>query len=539
MLKILFHLAIFFGVFVPVWLRADGSEVVVIYNSRMPESKSVAEYYAAARHIPEKQIFSFALTTNEIISRADFRDILQKPLAEKLEAAKLWKFGEKKITDKNGVEHTGKGVVQSKIRYAVLCYGVPLKIAPDSQIVEIVDKMLGEALRRNDASVDSELAWLPLLKMNVPLTGPLPNAFYMATNRISFNPTNGILMVTRLDGPTPEIARGIVDKTMAAESNGFWGRAYFDARGLKRGDSYFLGDFWILGAAELSRRLGFDVEIDTNSETLPASFPMSHIAIYAGWYAENANGPFLQPKMEFMPGAFAYHLHSYSAATLRSTTLNWCGPLLAKGATCTMGCVNEPYLQFTPNIAFFIQALGNQFNFGEAAWAAQPALSWQTTVIGDPLYEPFKNVPAQLHLKLTAEKSPLLEWSFERLINLDLLRGTRELQLVQFLEALPETAQSAVLSERLAEFYSSLGKPGSAIDAWQRALTLNPSPQQKIRLHRVLAEKLLAENRSADAAENLREFISDSPDYSDLSTIREQLKQLEEKIAAQTNAPAK
>ncbi len=45
----------------------------------------------------------------------------------------------------------------------------------------------------------------------------------------------------------------------------------------------------------------------------------------------NASGPFTLPKVEFMPGAFAYHLHSFSAFTIRSTTRNWCGPLLAKG----------------------------------------------------------------------------------------------------------------------------------------------------------------------------------------------------------------
>ena len=53
---------------------------------------------------------------------------------------------------------------------------------------------------------------------------------------------------------------------------------------------------------------------------------------------------FTLPKVEFMPGAFAYHLHSFSATTLRSASQGWCGPLLAKGATCTMGCVYEPYL---------------------------------------------------------------------------------------------------------------------------------------------------------------------------------------------------
>ncbi len=56
------------------------------------------------------------------------------------------------------------------------------------------------------------------------------------------NCTNGLLLVSRLDGPTPEIASGLVDKAMAAESNGFWGRAYFDARGLQTNNTYYLGD---------------------------------------------------------------------------------------------------------------------------------------------------------------------------------------------------------------------------------------------------------------------------------------------------------
>ena len=88
--------------------------------------------------------------------------------------------------------------------------------------------------RRNEAAVDSELAWLPLVKMNVPLSGPLPNWVYGATNPALLHPTNGILLVARLDGPSVEIARGLVDKALAAERDGLWGRAYFDARGLPK-----------------------------------------------------------------------------------------------------------------------------------------------------------------------------------------------------------------------------------------------------------------------------------------------------------------
>ncbi len=114
---------------------------------------------------------------------------------------------------------------------------------------------------------------------------------------------------------------------------------------------------------------------------------MSQIAIYIGWYDETVSGPFTQPGVEFFPGAFAYHLHSFSAASLRSTNRNWVGPLLARGAAVSIGAVDEPYLGGTPDIATFIgRFLHENFTFGEAAYAAQGVLSWQNTVVGDPLY---------------------------------------------------------------------------------------------------------------------------------------------------------
>jgi tetratricopeptide (TPR) repeat protein len=227
-----------------------------------------------------------------------------------------------------------------------------------------------------------------------------------------------------------------------------------------------------------------------------------------------------------MPGAFAYHLHSFSAETLRTTTSHWCGPLLAKGATCTMGCVYEPYLQFTPNIAVFLRALGGGYTFGEAAWASQIALSWQITVIGDPLYQPFKKSPAELHAQLSREQNPLIEWSFERLVNEDLARGMREVPMSRLLEQLPVTARSAVLTEKLAELYDAIGKPSSAIDAWQTVLTLKPSPEQRIRVRRILEEKLLAQGRTADAIADDEKLLAEAPDYPAKTQIEEELKTL-------------
>jgi tetratricopeptide (TPR) repeat protein len=266
---------------------------------------------------------------------------------------------------------------------------------------------------------------------------------------------------------------------------------------------------------------------------------MSQIAIYAGWYTGAADGPFALPKVEFMPGAFAYHLHSSSAATIRSASQYWVGPLLAKGATCTMGFVYEPYLAGTPNIAIFTARLvAAGFTFGEAAYAAQPVLSWQTTVLGDPLYRPFEKSPQELHAALLQQHSPLLEWSYLRLVDLGLARGARLAEVCNLLENLDATTNSAVLTEKLADLYDAQGKPSSAILTYKNALKLNPSPEQRIRLRLTLGEKLQAQDRDAEAVENYQQLLAESPVYPGREFIVNTLAALQQKIAG-TNTPAK
>ena len=155
-----------------------------------------------------------------------------------------------------------------------------------------------------------------------------------------------------------------------------------------------------------------------------------------------------------------------------------------------------------------------------------------TTVIGDPLYRPMNRPLPLRHDELARSKNPLIEWSFERLVNLDLVHGLRPLQMANFLESLPDTKTSAVLTERLAELYNAQGKPSSAIDAWQKAMKLNPSRAQHIRLHRVLAEKLAAAGRDEEQAENWRQYLAKFPDDPDAFATRERLNMLEQQLAA-------
>jgi uncharacterized protein (TIGR03790 family) len=511
--------------------RADsGAEVVVVYNTRVPESKNVAEYYASRRHVPANQMVGFSLSAGEEMSRDEFRDSLQKPLAKWLEEKNLWHIRLRTVPPTNDIPGRIEWVViTSKIRYAVLCYGVPVRIAPDPNLNENTPENLRPEFRRNEAAVDSELALLPLIEQNPPLTGPWKNPLYGATNSAWLHPTNGILLVARLDGPSAMIVRGLVDKAIQAETGGLWGRAYFDLRNTSD-PGYKIGDDMIRAAAEVCRRSGFETVVDNNPETFPPEFPMSQIAFYCGWYDGNVSGPFTRPNVEFMPGAFAYHLHSFSAANVRSATQNWVGPLLAKGATITMGCVYEPYLSGTPDIAVFLSRLvSSGFTFGEAAYAGQSVLSWQTTVIGDPLYRPFGKSPPQLHQELEKKHDKLIEWSYLRAVNMNLFKGRPVSEVAQYLEQLEATKQSAVLTEKLADLYAALGKPESAIETYQRALRLNPSPQQRVRLRVTLGEKLIAVdpgenmNKYKDALEDYEGLLRENPDYPNKLDIYQKL----------------
>lgn len=310
---------------------------------------------------------------------------------------------------------------------------------------------------------------------------------------------------------------------MVAERDGLWGRAYFDLRGLATNHSYYYGDSVIGGAAVVASQLGFEMTVDTNNATFPASFPISQIALYCGWYDGDVSGPFNLPRVEFMPGAFAYHLHSFSAFQLRSSSNNWVGPLLAKGATCTMGCVSEPFLVFTPDVAFFMRAFAHGWTFGEAAWAGQPALSWQTTVVGDPLYCPFAKQPLVWFQELSSANRPNLDWAFLRLMDLDLLQGGAPLTVASAIDDQELTTHSAILNEKLADLDWQLGKPGAALDYYHRALKLHPTPMQSVRIRLAISEHLLAQNQVNEACDNYRRLLSETPDYAGRADIEARL----------------
>jgi uncharacterized protein (TIGR03790 family) len=455
--------------------QADGSEVVVVYNRAVPESREVADHYAQKRGVPAAQLIGIQAPAHHWMTRAEYNRNIQDVLLAELEGRGLARFATQLAPATNQQPaRTQYACTTARVRYLLLCYGVPYQITPDTTWVEATPAGTDSRLLRNEAAVDSELALLPMANQ-VFLSGPARNPFYGATNAAQMHPTNGVFLVSRLDGPSPAIAKGLVDKALLAETNGLGGYAYFDLRGITNG-AYAEGDQFLELMATVAERLGYGTQRDRNEATLPASYPLGPIAIYGGWYAGDLNGPFLNDPVEFQPGAIAYHIHSYSASQLRSDKQGWAGPLLAKGAAVTMGCVFEPYLSASPNPGVFLERLGGlQFTVGEAGLAAMPVLSWQNIVVGDPLYRPFTRNVLELQKDLTASTNPALEWALLRKVNIYLLAGREQDVLRDYLIEQPITTHSAAICENVALLYYKEGRLGLASDWAQRALALSTS----------------------------------------------------------------
>ena len=376
----------------PALSRAESlaDHLVIVYNEVLPESESLAHYYADARHIPDSRIVGVRCPINEEISRAEYQSQIEKPLRDAF-VKKGWLTLAKTTSPFGDQTLTIQAATSNDVWCIVLMKGVPLKIANDPTLQE--PPTTNPQLNTNAASVDSELTLLPMV--GLPRIGALPNPYQLLGYQRRFDSLDArsMVLVARLDAPNANTVRRMIDDAIFAEGRRLTGRAALDTRGLDDAKSgYFQGDEWLLASADLLAKQGWEIELDKKPEIFPDNKPWRDLAIYAGWYAPNASGPFMRGTPDdpiFERGAIAYHIHSFSAATLRSETENWCGPLLLKGAAATMGAVYEPYLDFMPRWDTFLRRLTEGGTFIESAYVSQKVLSWMTVFVGDPLYTPF------------------------------------------------------------------------------------------------------------------------------------------------------
>ena len=224
-----------------------------------------------------------------------------------------------------------------------------------------------------------------------------PNPLYWKAPQEIKNRFPSTLMTCRLDGPTAEIAMRLVDDAIEVESKGLKGKVYFDARGIgfnskNPGDGSGYGgyDESFREAASLLKSAGMDVTLDDKGALFEPD-SCKDAALYSGWYS-HAN--FIDC-CKYVKGAVAWHLASSEAITLRNPASKvWCPNLLQKGVAATLGPVAEPYtIAFPKPAEFFGFLITGKYTLVETYSRTTYLTSWMTVLVGDPLYNPYKNFP--------------------------------------------------------------------------------------------------------------------------------------------------
>lgn len=383
------------------------SDVVILANANISESQELARYYAEKRNIPEENIMFLPMPKEESISRDSFiTDILNPIRAIAFE--RQWLKGEKL----EGFDDLGRqkyNISDATVRYLIICKGVPLRILHDPTKVTSTAKNAPQ----NNGAVDSELALLAIDGYRI--TNPLPNPFFQKTS--DFVGAKPILIVGRVDAPDFKTAHKMIDDVLEVEKHGLRGRAYIDT-----GGPYPVGDEWISACGNMLLTEGFDLDWNREKALFPNTARFDTPALYFGWYERSPRGIIAENGITFATGAIAYHLHSFSATTLKNPQTDWVPFFLSRGAAASAGNVFEPYLQLIIRPDILLKNLLKGETIGEASLVATTAFRWQNTLIGDPLYRPFK-VSLEEQIENLGQNAELDSYVVLRQMNLLTLEG--------------------------------------------------------------------------------------------------------------------
>jgi len=258
---------------------------------------------------------------------------------------------------------------------------------------------------QGDASVDSELSLLWWDRGQYRISWRHPNPLHHAFRNTAGKPRRDIpiLMVSRLDAPTADLAFRLVDRAKEAEEQGLAGTVYLDARGLPVKDQTDTYGHYDQSLRDLNSFLTQYTTYQTKLENSETRFhhpgEASDVALYIGWYRLRQ----YEDAFTFRLGAIGYHMASAEAVSIHNASEpGWCKNALDHGITATLGSIAEPYLDAFPEPLEFVALLmTGQYSLVEAYYLTSRWISWRMVLVGDPLYNPWKNAPAAKRSALT------------------------------------------------------------------------------------------------------------------------------------------
>jgi uncharacterized protein (TIGR03790 family) len=410
----------------------EPKEIFLLVNKNLPASKEVAEYYCKQRGVPAGNIILLDVPTTEDINRKDYNAKIVEPVRaalkgkkdqarvllsiygvplrvggpepspeereqiKKLDAEIKTKQAATKVLQDatTALEKTREGLNLLEIR-AFARAQRELLARQQAEITGLNRRRGHLAHAESQACVDSELMllWWDKYELRRWVVNPL----YWQMPKDVRDKAQPVVLTCRLDGPTPAIAKRLVDDSIATEKKGLEGKVYVDARGIRydpKGDSGFgyggYDESMREMAALLEKEGKLSVVLDDKNELFkPNACP--ECALYCGWYSL-AN--FID-SCRFVKGAIAWHLASSEAVSLRQPDVKyWCKNLLEKGACATLGPVAEPYTVGFPKPAEFFGTLATgKYTLVESYGRTIILISWMGCLVGDPLYNPFGKNP--------------------------------------------------------------------------------------------------------------------------------------------------
>ncbi len=329
----------------------DNERVLIVVNNTDTDSVEIGNYYKEKRNVPNENVVEVWTSTLAAITYDAYKTQIQTPI-------------------KNHIQNYN---LHDKILYIVTTKGIPLKIF--------------------DRALDSYLADLNG-QVNPDWGGNSgeENPYFEENKR--FDRSYNTYLVARLSGPTAEYAKGLVDKALYAEKylSTASGEAWFDLRNqqpsLKSGH-YVHAERFIETAYKMVERQGFETTVDKNAAMFPNG-TCKNTLFYYGWYSYHNFQPIFDGY--FNVGAIAWHLDSASLYDLLDITdNNWSIQMLYRGATSVAGSVTEPYSFAFSRGGIFYERLFKGFNLAEAWWTSIENTHWKMVLVGDPLYNPFRD----------------------------------------------------------------------------------------------------------------------------------------------------
>ncbi len=498
------------------------ASAIVLYNKNVPDSVSLATFYAEQRGIARDHLVGFDCSAEEEISREEYDATIANPLRDIFKERQWW-------TRHETPEHK-ESVTASTIHFVAVIKGIPLKIRSTATYTGDAPGA-GPIGNRNEASVDSELTVLPFFSRHI--SGETPNPYFQSFRAIGDLESAPLLLVCRLDAPTAATVRGMIVDAIAAEKNGLWGRAYVDgAHNTGGGGGIVIGDQWLAEITGQLHKVGIPVIYEDTPAVFPEGYPMTDCALYYGWYAGGVAGPFTEPDFRFVPGAIAVHIHSFSASTLRDPKSNWVAPLVSKGAAASMGNVYEPYLQLTARLDIFNDRLLHGFTFAESAYMSIRALSWMSVMVGDPLYRPYASW-LQIDTPRDSTKGRADEWKMYHEFALkNIIRPVSEFRTLA--RQVASTSHNCPMMEDLALMEARDGHFAEAASQLGEARRCYPKRDDILRVTLEEADAWTKQNNSKRALELIGNALQSAPDAPAAPLLRK----MEQDLTAPPASPA-